>query len=207
MLGLCGSHRSGKSTLAREFAQRNDILFVETTVSQVFRDLGLDPSKTYEVDDRLMIQELILQTLTRQYREARKKSTLFIADRTPLDFAAYTLADITGNACPTESVARLVNDYVQRCIDATMEHFSMVVLVQPGIPVVEAPGKARSCPAYMEHFNTLARGLLADERVGCQRFVIPKTTLDLEARLEALDKCCGIALVAAEAIKKSSLLH
>ena len=207
MLGLSGCHRSGKSTLAREYAKRNDILFVETSVSEVFRQLGLDPRKTYEVDHRLMIQEAVLATLTRQYKEASKKSRLFIADRTPIDMASYMLADVTGSASPGEAMAMLINDYVRRCLEVTMENFAVVVLVQPGIPIVDAPGKAAPCSAYMEHLNMIQRGLMADERFECQRFVIPRKTTDLQKRLGSLDSAFSAAYEAAEAIKKSAQLH
>lgn len=207
MLGLNGAHRTGKSTLAREYAKRNDILYVETSATEVFKQLGLDPRKSYEVDQRLMIQEAVLTALTRQYKEARKKSRLFIADRTPIDMASYMLADVTGKAVQSEALAKLVNEYVKRCLDATMEHFAVVVLVQPGIPIVDAPGKAAPCSAYMEHLNTIQRGLLADERFECQRFVLPRSITDLEKRLRSLDTAFSAAYEAAEVIKKSAMLH
>jgi predicted ATPase len=207
MLGLNGAHRTGKSTLAREYAKRHDILYVETSATEVFKQLGLDPRKTYEIDQRLMIQEAVLTTLTRQYREARKKSRMFIADRTPLDMASYMLGDVTGKAVPGEGMAKLVNDYVQRCIEATMEHFAVVVLIQPGIPIVDAPGKAAPCLAYMEHLNLLQRGLMGDERFQCQRFILPRTTLDLEKRLGALDSAFAAACEANDAIQRSATLH
>jgi predicted ATPase len=207
MLGLNGAHRTGKSTLAREYAKRHDILYVETRVTDVFKQLGLDPRKTYEIDQRLMIQEAVLTALTRQYKEAAKQSRLFVADRTPIDLASYMLADVTGSSAPSLAMAKLVNEYVRRCIEKTMEHFAVVVLIQPGIPIVDAPGKAAPCPAYMEHLNLIQRGLMADESFECQRFVMPRRTLDMEQRLRALDASFSAACEASQVIRKAAVLH
>ena len=43
MIGLVGSHRTGKTTLARAFAEDSGIPFVETSTAEVFRRLGYDP--------------------------------------------------------------------------------------------------------------------------------------------------------------------
>lgn len=207
MLGLNGAHRTGKSTLAREYAKRNNILFVETSASEVFKQLGLDPRKSYEVDQRLMIQEAVLTTLTKQYKEARKKDRLFIADRTPIDMASYMMSDVTGGSVPSDAMAKLINRYVERCLEVTMEHFAVVVLVQPGIPIVDAPGKAAPCPAYMEHLNLIQRGLLSTEGFECQKFIIPRPCIDLEKRLGSLDSAFSVAFEAAAVIKKSAQIH
>jgi hypothetical protein len=37
----------------------------------------------------------------------------------------------------------------------------MVMIVQPGIPIVPAPGKASLNTAYIEHLNLLALGLMS----------------------------------------------
>lgn len=207
MLGLIGAHRTGKSTLAREYAKRNEILFVETSASEVFRQLGLDPRKSYDVPTRLMIQEAMLTALSGQYKTASKQSRLFIADRTPIDMASYMLGEVTGEAVQSPELAALVNDYVLRCLHATMQHFAAVVLVQPGIPIVDAPGKAAPCPAYIEHLNLIQRGLISDERFECQRFVLPRKIVDLEQRLNSLDFAFSAAYEAANLIKKAAVIH
>ena len=42
MIGIAGAHRTGKSTLAQEFADRYDCEFLETSVSSVFEEMGLE---------------------------------------------------------------------------------------------------------------------------------------------------------------------
>ena len=207
MLGLTGPHRTGKTTLAREYAKRHDILFVQTSTSGVFEQLGCDPKAEYSIEKRLMIQEVVLSTMERQYRKAREKGQLFIADRTPIDAASYMLSEVHRTAIDSPEVSRLVNDYVARCLKSTMEHFSVVILVQPGIKVRDQAGKGVACPANIEHLNSVQLGLLADERNQVRRYAIPRGVTDLEMRIAALDKVFASAIEAEEALSKTRIHH
>lgn len=208
MIGLCGPHRVGKSSLAKVFAEKAGMLYVETSISEVFQKMGLDPRAEYPVEQRLMIQEVILGALCLQYRKARAVSKVFIADRTPIDMASYMLADVARSTVADQpEVAKLVNAYVDRCLAATAEHFAVVVQIQPGIKVVDAPGKAPPCLAYIEHLNALQLGLLADERNKVARFAMPRGVLTMDDRVSALGNAVGGAIEAAHAIKKHCTVH
>lgn len=208
MIGLCGPHRVGKSSLAKAFAEMAGMLYVETSISEVFQKMGLDPRAEYPIEQRLMIQEVILGALCLQYRKARAVSKVFIADRTPIDMASYMLADVARSTVADQpGVAKLVNAYVDRCFAATVEHFAVVVQIQPGIKVVDAPGKAPPCPAYIEHLNALQLGLLADERNKVVRFAMPRVVLTMDDRVSALGNAVGSAVEAAHAIKKHCTVH
>ena len=208
MIGLVGCNGVGKTTLAKAFALKQDIPFVATSTSAVFERLGMDPKAEYSFAVRLQIQEAILTALEGQYALARKSSALFIADRTPFDLAAYTLADIQRSTLhgDQETTAAAMN-YVQRCFKAAAENFSVIALVQPGIALVERDGKAQSCPAFMEHFNAIAFGLLVDERNEVQRFMIPRSVLSVEARVMALSNAAAHALKTNEAVKEAMVFH
>lgn len=185
MIGLCGAHRCGKTTLAKLYAEKAGIKFVETSVSAIFRDLGYDASVTYDFDTRLMIQEEVLKRVDAQY--AKHAGTDFIVDRTPLDMAAYLLADAIGDRVPPhcqERVAKYVND----CFESTSKRFGIVLLIQPGIPLVVEEGKAAMNVAYIEHLNSLVLGLTVDERLTSHNYYMPRHVLDLEARLAALQQ-------------------
>ena len=67
MIGLSGAHRTGKSSLARAFAEKHGIPFVETSASQVFKDLGVDPAATHDFSTRLTVQEEILKRFDAMY--------------------------------------------------------------------------------------------------------------------------------------------
>jgi hypothetical protein len=83
---------------------------VQTSTSGVFEQLGCDPKAEYSIEKRLMIQEVVLSTMERQYRKAREKGQLFIADRTPIDAASYMLSEVHRTAIDSPEVSRLVND-------------------------------------------------------------------------------------------------
>ncbi len=92
-LGLCGSHRTGKTTLAQMFAEEYDLDFVVTTTSEVFAEHGLKPSSPMDFTTRLWIQDKIISAAEKIWSGC---DTPFITDRTPLDMLAYTLGDIQG---------------------------------------------------------------------------------------------------------------
>jgi hypothetical protein len=190
LLGLIGAHRVGKTTLARAYAERRKMEFVETSVSAIFKELGFDPAVTYDFSTRLTIQEEILMRLERVYSKCNKM-TFAITDRTPLDMLAYTMAEAIGDSVSERDQERF-RKYAQNCIDVTNRRFSIVCLVQPGIPVIAAEGKAALNEAYIEHLNSLILGLSVDERVKTSHFYIPRHMTDMDDRIVALDFTIGL---------------
>lgn len=189
MLGLCGSHRTGKTTLAKAFAEgREEFTFLQTSASQVFRDIGLDPAVEYPMEVRLDVQERILKSFATQYRSLGGK--LFIADRTPIDMLAYTLADVRQNNMTPELEKRL-KKYMEDCINLTNEVFSILVIVQPGVEVVAAEGKASLSSGYIEHVAQLVMGLVASEKIQATHFFIPRRSTGLAKRVECVGHAYG----------------
>ena len=92
-IGLCGSHRTGKTTLAEAVSKKTGIPFVRTSTSEVFRRAGLDPAASLDFNKRLWIQNETLEAAKGVWEAAGKS---FITDRTPVDMMAYTLGDIQG---------------------------------------------------------------------------------------------------------------
>lgn len=197
MIGLCGAQRVGKSTLARAFAEVRAIPYLETTAGEVYAELGMDPKLSYPIEKRLEVQEKILEVFTRQYEAMTRTSAFFITDRTPFDLAAYMLADVERQTLVDQpELAVRINAYVDNCFKTASRFFAVCVLVQPGIKVVEADGKAPGCPAYMEHINTLQLGLLCDDRNMVRKFMIQRDVLTVERRLASLDKALHAAMEA-----------
>ncbi len=178
VIGLCGSHRVGKTTLAQAIAQQSDWVFVQTHTSQVFAKHGLSPSESLDFKTRLWIQHQVLDAAVAEW-QAQPHS--FVTDRTPIDFIAYTLADIQGHTVVDFAALEM---YINACLQATREHFTALIAMQPAIPLVFEAGKAALNQAYIEHLNTVVLGLCHDERLQCPVHVMPRPLIDLQARVE-----------------------
>lgn len=185
MLGIAGVHRSGKSTLAKEFADQYDMNYLETDVSSVFEELGLDPAVTYDFATRLKVQRAILRHVDKLYGIAeREERNNTITDRTPLDLLMYTYAEVAGDNLSEADTAALAA-YTEECFEVLNRRFGMIMVLQPGIPIVEAPGKASTNTGYMEHLNMICLGLMSDERVKVKSAFIPRSVTDLQRRVNA----------------------
>ena len=176
-IGLCGGHRTGKTTLAEAISERTGMTFVRTGTSEVFRQHGIDPSKPLDFQKRLWIQNKILDAAKELWRAEQKR---FITDRTPLDMAAYTLADVRGE---TEADFFELNRYLNRCFDETNRFFKILVLVQPGIPLMHEEGKAALNEGYLEHLNYLILGLCNDARIESKFIFVQRNVTTLEDRI------------------------
>lgn len=195
MIGICGAQRVGKSTLAEAFAQEAKIVYLRTSTSAVFAALGKDPKLDHSLEEQVGIQYAILEGLTMQYERAAKESAIWIADRTPVDMAGYMLAAVQRENC-TPELSAMIMAYVDKCIEVANRFFSVLMLVQPGITVVEAEGKAPGVAAYQEHMNLVMFGLLMDPRLGQRHFFMRRDVLDLGARKATLFKAVKASLEA-----------
>jgi hypothetical protein len=184
MIGLCGAQGTGKTTLAKVYSEKHKVPFVQTDVSGTFVRLGADPKRDYPLLERIEIQREILK----DYAALLKKAPFrFVTDRTPIDMMAYMLADVRRENV-TDQMAGALIDYLDACHKVLNRNFTVLMVVQPGIPVeANRPGKAPSNPAYMEHINTLCMGLVVSARVEAHHFYMPREYLDLETRIQALD--------------------
>jgi predicted ATPase len=177
-LGLAGSHRTGKTSLAKAISQTTGVPFVETSTSAVFKHSGLHPATPLEFKTRLWIQQRILQAAVAVWQTM---PDAFVTDRTPIDFMAYTLADIQG--ATVVDFADL-EEYLTHCFKITNQFFTKLVVVQPAIPLVPDDGKAALNKAYMEHLNTIILGLCNDERLRCPAVTLTRQILSLEERVK-----------------------
>lgn len=179
-IGLCGAHRVGKTTLAQALSCELNIPFLKTSTSEQFKKHMLSPSEPMNFDKRLFIQREILQAGKQVWDTDVDK---FITDRTPLDMAAYTLADING---VTQVDFKELKSYINDCFDATQHYFSTLVIIPPGIPLVHEEGKAALNEAYIEHIHTLIVGLCHDERFPKRVFALRRNMLSLDERLNEI---------------------
>lgn len=183
MFGLTGAQRTGKSTLARVFSENTGVPALYTSAREVFAELSLNPKVDYPLEVRLGIQRRILDSFDKQYRSV--EGGVFIADRTPIDMMAYTLADIQRGNVP-QKLEKEFEQYMADCIALSNSTFSILAIVQPGIPLADEEGKAPATFAYMEHINILIMGLVVSEAVESAHYYIPRAMLGVEQRVEAM---------------------
>ena len=176
-LGLCGAHRTGKTTLAIAISSQLNIAFVRTTTSQVFAQLGLDPAEPLDFQTRLFVQNHVLDAAEQVWQES---ASPFISDRTPIDMIAYTLGDIQGK---TDVDFNLLSQYIERCFASTNQFFQNLAIIQPGIPLVYEEGKAALNAAYIEHINVLVIGLCSDRRLKTNVFCNARDVINLKTRI------------------------
>jgi hypothetical protein len=176
-LGLCGAHRTGKTTLVIALSSQLNIPFVRTTTSQVFADLGLDPAEPMDFKTRLFVQNHVLDAAEEVWQNS---TSPFVSDRTPIDMIAYTLGDIQGK---TEVDFDLLSKYIDRCLVSTNQFFQNLAIIQPGIPLVYEQGKAALNAAYIEHINILVIGLCNDSRLKAKVFCNPRDAIALDLRI------------------------
>jgi hypothetical protein len=170
----------GKTTLAQRTSDIRALPFLRTQTSGVFLGRGLDPAQPMSFETRLSVQRDILAAAESLWVKA---SDPFISDRTPLDMAAYTLADVQG-ATRLDSAALL--EYLDDCMTATNRFFDKLIIVPPGIPLVQEPGKAALNQAYIEHVHTLVVGLCHDPRITGAVHLLPRDIVSLEERVQRI---------------------
>lgn len=182
MIGFAGAHRTGKTTLAREFAARSGIPYIETRASGTFARLGLNPKADYSLRERIIVQMAILDDMSEIWSHAPK---MFISDRTPVDMMAYMLADVRRENVDSETDGR-ISEYCDLCLKVTERYFRMLYVLQPGIPIVDEEGKAPAIASYIEHINAIIVGTAMTRFINSDMsliYVAPRNVTDLEARI------------------------
>ncbi|MDE4914807.1 AAA family ATPase [Methylobacterium sp. 092160098-2] len=155
ILGLAGTHRSGKSTLARDVAERAGIGYYDGSFGRLAKTLGYESVAKMDIAERLSMQHRVLDLYD---REIRQDGGGRITDRTPFDMCAYLIAEVGMHAGLEEAASRSVVAYRDRCIALTRELFDAVFLLQPLPVYVVADGKPSGDPAYQQHIQMLIEG-------------------------------------------------
>lgn len=156
-VGFAGSHRTGKTTLAKLVAEQVGVPFIQTSVSKVFSDLGYDPAKDYDLATRLMLQRAVLYDSIKKWES--HDGSCFITDRTPVDFIGYTLASAHQEEITLE-LDDEIQDYMTDCVAAANDYFGIIFEVHPGIPVIHEAGKASTMKSHIDHVALIMSGVI-----------------------------------------------
>jgi hypothetical protein len=184
-IGFSGSHRTGKTTLARSVAQELGVAMLETSVSSapIWNQIHVSPSEQFTFAERLEVQHRLMEYLEKRYANATEKN--FIADRTPLDLLGYLFANVD-NTCSdlwTESARSLI----EKAYSLVTRHFDKIFLVQPGIPAVSDTGKSGKVfmsAIYQTAINNNIMAFGINYADPSKFIIIPANIIDFNERVE-----------------------
>ncbi|SFJ49303.1 AAA domain-containing protein [Sphingomonas sp. NFR04] len=167
-IGFAGAHRVGKTTLARAIAKLFDVPFLSSSAGVVAEIHGFDMERHNRLNTGTVMQGRIMDAMVGQIEASAALSKAhggpvsYVCDRTPIDAAAYYLADASA-AAGSPRVRDDCVQYVESAISLTAQHFDLVILVPPAITFEPMDGKPPMNAAYQEHIHFLVRGMLFDE--------------------------------------------
>ena len=181
-IAFCGAHGTGKTTLAIALEQKLGIPYIPIAASDVFLQYGFHPSDKLDIRNRLFVQQKILEKAEAIWFDADEPS--FICDRSPLDMAAYLLADV-GNGELDQRTQAEIMDYLQDCFNATFQYFDKIVLIPPVIAFVEREYKAAINQPLIFELHALLLGMLT--HLDLPYKVLPKKCMELSDRVQFVE--------------------
>lgn len=179
-IGLAGAHGVGKSTIAKSLADIYGLTFITSAGAKTIKKFNFDMEHDNRLETGMKMQA---EQLSAMIDELQGKIS-YVSDRTPIDAAAYLLADATA---PAGSIFTQMDTvmYVEQAMELTAEHFDLVILVPPAIDFVEREGRAPQNEAYREHLHMLCRGMLFDDEVSIPTGQLLRTNIDHGHRVQA----------------------
>lgn len=184
-IGLCGTSGTGKTTLAQAVSDRTGVPFIKGQVRQVYELYGITPEKHTSFSRKMIAQWKILEFAEAQYQAA---DSLFITDRTPMCYAAYVISEAMMDNLDDIQTAETM-DYVKECYRIANLYFSSLILIQPGIAVVQEKGRPTN-QAYLQHINLIITGMIGDpnNKLLCAKHFMKSSVLNLNKRVDTVIK-------------------
>lgn len=179
-IGFAGAHRTGKTTLTKAVAEHYSVPILTNHASEVVtaHDFNMATDNRLDTGVKMQFEQLAVMT-----REIERQG--FVTDRTPLDAAAYFMADATAGAGCDRSRETAVQ-YVEKAMVLTAKHFDLVILVPPAITFVPVDGKPPMNVAYQEHIHLLIQGMLFDDEIDIPKCQIKRTNFTHLGRASAV---------------------
>lgn len=165
LIGLCGTHGTGKTTLMKAFEGK--AVLVETSVSAIYKEMGLNPQLPMTLDTRLDVQDRILSVLMQEWMRPFANNTgegpqIALTDRTPMCLIGYLLCEVSGYGELTEEQNARVQKYVDVCL-AAAGLFDHILHVPIGLPMVKRDKVvAAQGIAYRLHLDMAMKGALSN---------------------------------------------
>lgn len=208
IIAVSGSHRVGKTTLCREAAKTSPdrFCFRPMNVSDVFKKCGMTPQTIKDPEQRLAIQNAILNriesTMMLLELSLQGSDKYALIDRCPLDVIAYTMIEL--NRLNGGFLWGEIEAQRKRAFQLTHRYCAGVVLLKPGIPLVNDPTKITAnvdpleIATYTEIINGLAftmqqptndeaQPLMVDFMKTTAINMVHRDAITIEQRLNVLD--------------------
>ena len=217
LIGYCGAHRTGKTTLAKKTAEYYGKTFVPTDVGGFLKSMQIEPislqhaTYDYFLNAQLQVVKYLSRTAEALSEQAAKsestdtvlkdEDSVIFVDRTPLDALAYTQAFFNSKDFEYLRNNPMFHNVMEECEKEAfeaMKYFDAIFIVQPGIPICPEHNKALPDVTYMEQLNKLMIGdayaalanmgdMERDTILTPRLSVIPRAIIGLEERIEYLD--------------------
>lgn len=184
MFACAGPSRAGKSTICRDVAEKFGLHFHDASVGALMRKRGIDMVAPMTAEERIGHQQTLLQLYVERLSLAPRPA---ITDRTPLDMAAYALAEI-GMHDSSPELGLAVVRYVEACIQATALHFDMIFLVMPLSTYAAEEGKPPPSIGYQAHIHYLIRAFA--DRVRDKVMIYSISEAEREVRADLVGSRC-----------------
>lgn len=129
---ITGPHAIGKTTTAESLAKLHPkLLFIPSFAGGIAKEMNYDLNKNPSIAETLAYQNRVLTAFEMSYDITLDENTIY--DRSPLDFAAYTVLQLVRKANKEELIE--LHNYIERCITATMGFCDYLVIPEADLTV------------------------------------------------------------------------
>lgn len=157
LFGFTGASGTGKTTLARMTADDLGITYHSASITETGRKHGFNPVGFMAIQDRLEMQKKLLADHIEAITAAERP---LVVDRTPLDMAAYMLAEVGMYSDKTLSAEFLkeVDEYAALCVSVTQRLYDTVFFVGQLPDYEESETRPPLNRAYQTHTQMIMQG-------------------------------------------------
>lgn len=186
VIGFMGCHNSGKTTLKDEVAKKLEergkrVLTPDFSVTEIAKTIRTATGAPINEEQRIHLQNVLYEEWFKTlYAINYDDYDYIVYDRTPMDFAMYSLAD-TQMSSPFE-YCEWVDKYAKKCLDdcgKVIDHIYLMTIADY-IPIEEREGRGFLGRAYMLMIDSVGRGLfhMIKQKTGKGRHIETETVED-----------------------------
>lgn len=181
--GVSGSSGSGKTTLAKKVAEELGFEFFPASITELGKEIGLDPVHQMTLETRIGFQAKLLEALVSKIRALDHKKN-YIMDRTPLDTVGYLMGELdmhSGRQVPQETLEK-ANSLVDIAQTATASYFDGIWITAPLSTYEEVETRPKVNPAYQRgvHLTIIGAAFSSNRVINFEVLNVE----DLDARVE-----------------------